>query len=172
MEPEISHRCPACGVAVRGTSLFCPQCGKPLKANATSGGGKSAEVTEATARAKPDTGLNTSALAPSPNLAETMPGKDALKPDAAVVENKLPTVGTTVPLSREVEERAARQRATPVAYDGAEGKKIAPRVEKLRHASSAMLEEASSDPSLRFVLVAIVVFLLTLLLLLLNHLLG
>jgi hypothetical protein len=142
-----------------------------LKASATSVGGKSAEATEATARAKTDTSLNTSALTPSPNLSETMPGKDALKPESAVVENKRPAVGVTVPLAREVEERAARQRVTTSARDGSEGKKPA-RVEKLRHASSAMLEEASSDPSLRFVLVAIVVFLLTLLLLLLNHLLG
>jgi hypothetical protein len=142
-----------------------------LKASATSGSGKSAEATEATARAKPDTNLNTSALAPSPNLAETMPGKDALKADAAVVENKRSTVGATVPLAREVEERAARQRVTTTARDGSEGKKPA-RVEKLRSASSAMLEEASSDPSLRFVLVAIVILLLSLLLLLLNHLLG
>lgn len=58
-----------------------------------------------------------------------------------------------------------------VARDAAQGK-IAPRVEKLRQASNVMLEEASYDPSLRFVLVAVAIFLLSLLILLLNHLLG
>ncbi len=50
--------------------------------------------------------------------------------------------------------------------------KLSPRVEKLRHASNAMLEEASYDPSLRFVLVAVAAVLLSLLLLLLNYVLG
>ena len=33
MTPEISHRCPACGVSIRDFGeriLFCPECGKPL----------------------------------------------------------------------------------------------------------------------------------------------
>src|SRR5437763_12479216 len=32
-QPEISHRCPACGVSIRDFdegALFCPECGKPL----------------------------------------------------------------------------------------------------------------------------------------------
>jgi uncharacterized membrane protein YcaP (DUF421 family) len=45
-------------------------------------------------------------------------------------------------------------------------------VEKLKHASNIMLEEAAYDPSLRFVLVAIIILLLSLLLLLLNYLIG
>ena len=47
-----------------------------------------------------------------------------------------------VALDRAVEERSSRQRVMAVGRDGTEGK-IAPRVEKLRQASSAMLEEAS-----------------------------
>src|SRR5438445_6579279 len=33
MTPEISHRCPACGVSIRDfgeRALFCPECGRPL----------------------------------------------------------------------------------------------------------------------------------------------
>src|SRR6185436_1720787 len=33
MVPEISHRCPACGVSLRDFGegvMFCPECGKPL----------------------------------------------------------------------------------------------------------------------------------------------
>ena len=170
MEPEISHRCPACGVAVRGTAVFCPQCGRPLKPRATGGGDKAAEAAETPARLKSDAGLNAT-IAPSSNLAETMPGKEALKSEASTVNNR-PPAGATIPLAREIEERSRRQtRVMSVTRDSAE-EKPSHRVEKLRHASSAMLEEASSDPGLRFVLVAIVIFLLSLLLLLINHLIG
>jgi hypothetical protein len=64
-----------------------------------------------------------------------------------------------------------RQRVTAAARDVVE-EKLSPRVEKLKHASNIMLEEAAYDPSLRFVLVAIVILLLSLLLLLLNYLIG
>jgi hypothetical protein len=46
------------------------------------------------------------------------------------------------------------------------------RVEKIRHVSSAMIEEATYDPSLRFVLVALVVFVVFVLLLLLSKVMG
>jgi hypothetical protein len=67
--------------------------------------------------------------------------------------------------------RSKRQRVTAAARDVVE-EKLSPRVEKLRHASNVMLEEAAYDPSLRFVLVAIIILLLSLLLLLLNYLIG
>jgi hypothetical protein len=67
--------------------------------------------------------------------------------------------------------RPKRQRMTAAARDVVE-EKLSPRVEKLRQASNVMLEEASYDPSLRFVLVAGAILLLSLLLILLNYLLG
>ena len=51
-------------------------------------------------------------------------------------------------------------------------RKLKPRVDQLRHASSVVLEEAAYDPSVRFVLVVAVLFLLFLALLLLNKWLG
>src|SRR5437868_7392748 len=117
MEPEISHRCPACGVAVRGTSLFCPQCGRPLKAGATNIGNQATEATEPPALRKSDTGLNTSVIAPSPDATETAPGKEVLKSEASAVERRAP-VGATRPLDREVEERSSRQRVTALGRDG------------------------------------------------------
>ena len=172
MTPEISHRCPSCGVAVRGTSLFCPQCGRPLKAGATSVSNK-AEATETPTRVKTDGGVNTSVIAPSgattppPSAPDVVPVKESTQPNVAT-ENRSP-VAATAPLASD--ERSRRQRVAAAARETVEGK-IAPRVEKLRHASGAMLEEASYDPSLRFVLIAVAIFLLSLLLLLLNHLLG
>ena len=67
--------------------------------------------------------------------------------------------------------RSKRQRMTAAARDVVE-EKLSPRVEKLRHASNVMLEEAAYDPSLRFILVAIAIIIISLLLLLLNYLLG
>src|SRR5207302_9425051 len=46
------------------------------------------------------------------------------------------------------------------------------RADKIRHVSSAMLEEAHYDPSLRFVLVALGLFILFLLLLVLSKVMG
>ena len=46
------------------------------------------------------------------------------------------------------------------------------RVEKIRHVSTVVLEEASYDPSLRFVLVALGLFLVFLVLLLLSKVMG
>ena len=46
------------------------------------------------------------------------------------------------------------------------------RVEKIRHVSSVVLEEAAYDPSLRFVLVALVIFVIFLVLLLLSKVMG
>ena len=62
-------------------------------------------------------------------------------------------------------------RATAAARDVFEDNVLA-RVEKLRHVSSIVLDEAGYDPSLRFVLVAVVLFVLFLVLLLLSKWLG
>ena len=124
---------------------------------------------------KTEGGMNTSVIAPSgaaessttTNAPDVIPIKESAQPNIAS-ESRAP-VAATAPLASE--ERSRRQRVASAAREKVEGK-IAPRVEKLRHASGAMLEEASYDPSLRFVLVAVAIFLLSLLLLLLNHLLG
>ena len=62
-------------------------------------------------------------------------------------------------------------RATAAARDVFEANVLA-RVEKLRHVSSVVLDEAGYDPSLRFVLVAVVLFVLFLVLLFLSKWLG
>ena len=143
-----------------------------MKANAASASSK-AEAAETPTRVKADGGVNTSviepsdATAPAPTVPDVAPTKEPAQANAA--SESRPPVAPTAQLASE--ERFRRQKVTAAAREKVEGK-IAPRVEKLRHASGAMLEEASYDPSLRFVLVAIAIFLLSLLLLLLNHLLG
>ncbi|MDQ3820843.1 MAG: hypothetical protein M3362_24595, partial [Acidobacteriota bacterium] len=130
---------------------------------------------ETPARAKSggrgDTSIITPSDATAPNTPAATDAPRAKEPSHANVAGENgSSVAATAPLLAG-EERSRRQRVAAPAREKAEGK-IAPRVEKLGHASGAMLEEASYDPSLRFVLVAVAIFLLSLLLLLLNHLLG
>jgi hypothetical protein len=94
------------------------------------------------------------------------PAQEITAQDAAG-ENRTRALSNLPVASEEKEERSKRPRVA----ESREGK-IAPRVEKLRQASNIMLEEASSDPGLRFVLVTLAIFLLSMLILLLNHLLG
>lgn len=59
-----------------------------------------------------------------------------------------------------------RQRAASV------GENLRPRVEKLREASTVVLDEASDDPGLRFVIIAALLFLLFLFILLFSYILA
>ncbi|HEY6187564.1 MAG TPA: hypothetical protein VIW80_07790 [Pyrinomonadaceae bacterium] len=65
-------------------------------------------------------------------------------------------------------EMTRRHRVKVAARDAMEGK-IAPRVEKMRRASTVMLDEAADDPGLRFVLIAALLILLSLGLVLLSQ---
>jgi zinc-ribbon domain len=174
MEPEIARRCPDCGASVRGNASFCPQCGRPVRAGAASVNSNVAETPEMPARRINDPGQNAPTIermegAPAP-AADVAPARQSLAPGAAN-ENQ-PRAEVVAPRASPDEDgRSKRQRVTAAARDVVE-ERLSPRVEKLRHASNVMLEEAAYDPSLRFVLVAIVILLLSLLLLLLNYFLG
>jgi hypothetical protein len=148
-----------------------------LKAGATS---SAAEVPEIPARRLSDPGRSASTLdtpdsnAPAPPAVTIAPAQENfVQPSPA---------GESQRRAEVIEQRAGsssdddgitskRQRVKAAARDVVE-EKLSPRVEKLRHASNVMLEEAAYDPSLRFVLVAIIIVILSLLLLLLNYLLG
>lgn len=145
MEPEIARRCVSCGASVRGTAFYCPECGKPIKGE-TVNLDSSGDATETPAQSKVESSVQAPASVVAP----------------AVAEAKAET---------ETEEGSKLHRMTGAAREAVEGK-IAPQVEKLRHASNVMFEEVSHDPSLRFVLVALGIFLLSLLLLFLNHVAG
>jgi hypothetical protein len=84
--------------------------------------------------------------------------------EAAVESGVAASAATTTAPTR-------RHRVKVAALDAVEGK-IAPRVEKLRQASTIMLDEAADDPGLRFVLIAALLVLLSLGLLLLSQILG
>ncbi len=81
--------------------------------------------------------------------------------------DRQPAVVETHKLSVEVLEgmQSTRNRVKSAARGIVEDN-VRPRVEKLRHASSAVFEEAAIDPSLRFVLIALILFILFIVLLL------
>ena len=111
-EPEIARRCHHCGISLRQTALYCPQCGHEIGENQT---------------------------------------------DAATIpENPPPNMP---PASH------------PTGLTGV-ADNVRERVEKIRHVSSVVIDQASYDPSLRFILVAAVLFGLFLVLLIISKVIG
>lgn len=144
MQPEISTRCLSCGVSVREPAMFCPDCGKPLSQPAES---------------------------PEPQHAAEVPAPavvSAAAPDSA--KNADPQ-SHSVPKSGTYEKaRDSLHRASSATREAlADNVK---RVDKIRHVSSVVLGEATYDPSLRFVLVALGIFVVFLVLLLLSKVMG
>lgn len=158
-KPEIARRCPICGASIREAAFFCPQCGE--------------ELVRQNLKEKPTTSVVTTPLVDlSPGRGEANPkdprpesDEEKLEPGAAT-----PPQRTAVGKAPVGKVRDKIQRATTLARD-VEGDVIH-RVQKVRQISSVVLDEAGYDPSLRFVLVAAALFLLFLLVLLLNKLIG
>lgn len=148
-EPEIARRCPSCGLSIRVRSSFCPQCGKALEPRQNQTGSPK----DAAARI-PDTG-------PVAEFNADSPGSPA-----NVVAGPSPAVPRKPPRQATV---GMLHHAGSVKREG-DKDDLRPRVEKVRHISSVVLDEAAYDASLRFVLVAAVLFILFLALLLLSEL--
>lgn len=180
-KPEIDRRCKTCGASIREAAAFCPQCGeefapqdlegKPTTSVVTtplvelkSGVGetdpngqteavvKTLEATEYTATSAQESPVNNDRLREDPDR----------KPRESPVSK-----GRDAPVGK---VRDKIQRATNRARD-VEGE-VVHRVQKVRQISSVVLDEAGYDPSLRFVLVAAALFLLFLLVLVLNKVIG
>jgi predicted RNA-binding Zn-ribbon protein involved in translation (DUF1610 family) len=107
-EPEIARRCTHCGITLRQSALFCPQCGQPI-------------------------------------------GEHQVSENAS--ENPSPTVPPA---------------SNPHSLTG----NVRERVEKIRHVSSVVIDQAAYDPSLRFILVAAALFVFFLVLLILSKAIG
>ncbi len=158
--PEISHRCPACGVSIRDAGervMFCPECGKALASDAT-------EQDENEKR-------DSQGQVPEPPISvwPTVAGESD-KPGE-------PSAGEK-PANREDEERRSTRERTREKLQRASQRTRGAiednvkRVEKIHHVSSVVLEEATYDPSLRFVLVALGLFVLAVVLLVLSKVMG
>lgn len=175
-EPEIARRCPSCGASIRDLAFFCPQCGKQLS------------------QRKPETAHSSTSVVTAP-LADIPPAKDAANAADATrgavqpVKEPFETISEK-PKDQRLKEQMLKDTAgllqkttddgRPVAGGGGariqrattrarevEGD-VVHRVQKFREISTIVLDEASYDPSLRFVLVAAFLFLLFLVIVLLN----
>ena len=143
-QPEISHRCPYCGASIREPAMFCPDCGKPLS------------------RPVPEPEPQVAAEVGAPAVANVTAQDSGKKLDPpAYPVSKAGTYGTA---------RDSLHRAS-TATRGALADNVK-RVEKIRHVSSVVLGEATYDPSLRFVLVALGIFVVFLVLLILSKVMG
>lgn len=147
-EPEIARRCLSCGASIREAAFFCPQCGKELSPQArTTQDLAPLDATEPLLQ-------NTAPLSDQKAEPALPGGKGAARESRKVGQAALGAVGAKI------------QRATTLARD-VEGDVIN-RVQKVREISGVVLDEAGYDPSLRFVLVAAILFVLFLVIVLLN----
>lgn len=179
MQPEISRRCSACGAAVRASATFCHQCGKPANRTGPVSGGLSGERGEESRPAEADVGPERAHSAVAAQSAggepasAVAPGKDAGPPAVAVEEHapSRPPVDAAESDSSSNSSDPITTRARLHRARGAVEEKLGSRVEKIRQTSSVVLDEAADDPSLRFLLIAVVLFILFLVLLFITRLL-
>ena len=179
MQPEILRRCNSCGASTAEGSMFCPECGQALSANSSPEKAEPATESEPFAEESGVTTPEVHSDATEPS-SENSPASATLQPTAPIeplasdanaigneVESQPPAAASATKVER---TRERLQRASSVARGAIE--QNVKRADKIRHVSSAMLEEAHYDPSLRFVLVALGVFVVFLLLLLLSKVMG
>ena len=161
MQPEISHRCGSCGASIRDfgeRAMFCPECGKSVAAAKESppNGGEAQADVSSTVSAAGIVGDSHDEMAPVSAVSHA--DKEATKSDSHERHG-----------ARE-KTRETLHRASTAARGAIEHN--VRRVEKVQHVSAVVLEEASSDPSLRFVLVALGLFVLFIILLVLSKVMG
>ena len=158
--------------------MFCPECGQPL--GEEPGATDAQEIVEQEPPAGESSAVVSAAGNDASQVDEAQPCAPAPAQPAAQVETagsdpkpETKTEGQTVSPANPTRVERTReklQHASSVARGAIE--QNVKRADKIRHVSSAMLEEASYDPSLRFVLVALGVFIVFLLLLLLSKVMG
>jgi len=189
-EPEISHRCSSCGASVRGHALFCPQCGYPLtqpkktaneipddKSSVAAGVPAAVVDEEAASEPAAEKPADPEGEVVPPTEPEAAP-KETAAPEPAAVQEARPSAqadkvadgrrrpGASTVLAANKARTKIRQ-ATTAARDKIDDN-VRPRVDKIRQASSVVLEEAAYDPSVRFILVAGALFVLFVVLLIIS----
>lgn len=159
-KPEIARRCPACGASIRVPASFCPQCGNALIPSPE----VVTEITDAGALT-PDLGTRELTQGTSKSTLSKPPksGKTVATP-ADVTTSPSPPRKQPVQATVRMVQNTGHSPREMIEGDGRN------RVEKFRQISNAVIDEAAYDPSLRFVLVAAVLFVLFIFLLLLSEL--
>ena len=178
--------------------MFCPECGQALTQSSANTKPPRDEETPKPAVADNEADVNRAVLLEAANAATDI--FNAADRPSAITDSETASVSTDKPPAADVEPAPAptesgsppeKPPATAPAVSkhgtyekardslhrastatrGALADNVK-RVEKIRHVSTAMFEEASYDPSLRFVLVALGLFVVFLVLLLLSKVMG
>jgi uncharacterized membrane protein len=168
---------------VRAQATFCPQCGRTMKEVASA---EAAQKVMPESIETPETGPdgkevdNSSrplvAAAPSSRVSEPSPAVTAATPPPSNTEAvSLPVQKTREQIASGKPPEASSgqgvrrksQRVVGAARDVVE-ERLAPRVEKLRQASNVVWGEAQDDPNLRFILIAVFLFIVALVIILLG----
>ena len=177
MLPEISKRCLSCGAAVRVQAMFCPECGRPLSQSGANSAQTIAHDQAIPADAENATAAAVQAESKSQHEDDSSPAiqseESAKAPAAAVAESVSASSSAPPIIARQPKGAKTREtlhRASTAARGALEDN--VKRVEKIRQVSSVVLEEAHYDPSLRFVLVAVGVFIVFVILLVLSKVMG
>ena len=201
MRPEISHRCPSCGASVRDfgeRAMFCPECGKTLterdsetsyQENSPAAAERAADAAEpAVVPTKEVANAEGAVVAPEEvetakaTVTESAANTDTDKP-VVVLPEELTTAKAPVterdPAKETIgdDRHKARERTRETLHRASTRARGAiednvKRVEKIHHVSTVMWEEATYDPSLRFVLVALGLFVVFVILLILSKVMG
>lgn len=101
---------------------------------------------------------------------DALPSPDHTARTASVSSDEEAAAATT-PVAQ-ADGRGGRMRQRAASVSASVGENLRPRVEKSREASTGVFDEASDDPGLRFVIVAVLLFLLFLFILLFSYILG
>lgn len=151
-KPEIFRRCPYCDVSIRARASFCPQCGKAL------------EDPEKTAIAveEPRTHISDPAISHQKTIADR--GEQRSEQPTLILDERARNKAAGV---RSLDSKLRAQ--APLTSDGSHAHN---KMEKVEAVSSEVFPDSSYDPSLRFLLVAAVLFILFLIILFLSKWIG
>jgi len=182
-EPEIARRCLSCGASVRRQAAFCPQCGQLLaKQQPDSHTDSQTEPLEGQVEpvsAVVESTSEAQSITPEASEASSVTQTDIIIPED-VQTYPAPMVAETQPLITQTIQRDPTvvsdadgpvQHADGVAPLGAEHP-LMDRVDRLRKVSSVVIDQAAYDPSLRFLLVAALLFILFVILMILSKVIG
>ena len=178
VEPEIARRCRSCGASIRARGFFCPQCGKPTSEPAPDSSSQGSAIETEEVFSAPETvSVDLSSL-PTADLssvrarsAETVPLQpfaSDIEPSAAWQQERATVrfpIAENQPPAPASQANEIRTRLRHEALGGEVKKGFG----KVREISTVVIDEASFDPSARFVLVAAVLFLLFLVILILSE---
>lgn len=154
-DPEISHRCPACGASIRERAFFCPECGNQLAE--PNNEDVAASISEPAEQELPSPAeTRTQSLAPESSEQSTSPPRQ--RPGGSSL-NYSGNLSAKAPGGERMGHRTAQRHL--------EGE-LGQRVDRIRRISTEVLDQAAYDPSLRFILVAAFLFLLFLVILFLS----